>query len=73
VSTNTTITPAAHAWIFCVESDGSPHVRLYIVNKGVGPARIETLEVTYSGTPFFDLKPADLSSEDYTAMDSDFL
>jgi hypothetical protein len=32
------------------DSDGAPHIRLDIANKGVGPARIETLEVTYNGT-----------------------
>jgi hypothetical protein len=92
-----------------VESDGAPHIRMFIVNKGVGPARIETLEVTYNGTPmsrprallnamlgrttvpphprmivasvahnvlaakenisFFDVKPEDLSAEDYAAID----
>ena len=29
--------------------DGTPHVHLDIANKGVGPARIETLEVSYNG------------------------
>lgn len=92
-----------------VDLDGTPHVRFEIANKGVGPARIETLEVTYSGTPineprallnsmlgrvtvpshpriilssvvhnvlaarehisFFDIKPTDLSAEDYAAID----
>jgi hypothetical protein len=92
-----------------VESDSTPHIRLFIVNKGVGPARIETLEVTYNGVPmssprallnamlgrttvpphprmvvssivhnvltakeqisFVDVKPDDLSAEDYAAMD----
>jgi hypothetical protein len=27
--------------------DGSPHVRLEVVNKGVGPAKVESLEVFY--------------------------
>jgi hypothetical protein len=92
-----------------VEPDSTPHIRLFIVNKGVGPARIESLEVTYNGTPmrsprgllnamlgrttvpphprmvvssivhnvlaakeqisFFDVKPEDLSAEDYAAID----
>jgi hypothetical protein len=92
-----------------VDPDGAPHVRFDIANKGVGPARIETLEVTYNGTPinkpralldsmlgrvtapshphiilssvvrnvlaakehitFFDVKPEDLSAEDYAAID----
>jgi hypothetical protein len=34
-----------------VEPDSTPHIRFFIVNKGVGPARIESLEVTYNGTP----------------------
>lgn len=29
--------------------DGTPHVRLQILNKGVGPARIDSLEVFYNG------------------------
>lgn len=92
-----------------VESDSTPHIRFFIVNKGVGPARIESLEVTYNGTPmssprallnamlgrttvpshprmvvssivhsvlaakeqisFFDVKPEDLSVEDYAAIE----
>ena len=32
-------------------ADGTPHVHLDIANKGVGPARIETLEVSYDGVP----------------------
>ena len=91
------------------ESDGAPHVRFEIVNKGVGPARIETLEATYDGTPitsaramlnailgratvppharillstvvhgvlaakerisFVDVKPEDLSAEDYATIE----
>ena len=92
-----------------MDPDCTPHVRFDIANKGVGPARIETLEVTYNGTPmnnprallnsmlgrvtapyhphiilssvvhgvlaakehilFFDVKPEDLSAEDYAALD----
>src|ERR1700729_270779 len=46
----------ANSWPFVfvgasnVELDGTPHVRLLIGNKGVGPARIETLDVLYQGT-----------------------
>ncbi len=31
--------------------DGSPHFRMRLDNKGVGPAKIETLEVFYKGKP----------------------
>lgn len=47
----------ANSWPFVqitfstLDEDGTPHVHLDIANKGVGPARIETLEVTYNGTP----------------------
>jgi hypothetical protein len=34
-----------------VNPDGSPHISLSIANKGVGPARLETLEVMYNGNP----------------------
>ena len=30
--------------------DGSPHVRLLVANKGVGPAKVESLEVFYRDT-----------------------
>jgi hypothetical protein len=30
--------------------DGSPHVRLLVANKGVGPAKVESLEVFYHDT-----------------------
>jgi hypothetical protein len=30
--------------------DGSPHVRLEVANKGVGPAKVESLEVFYHDT-----------------------
>lgn len=48
-------------------ADGSHHVTLYIVNKGVGPARIESVEVFYNGVAQTDsqsllraiLKPSD--------------
>lgn len=93
-----------------VDTDGTPHVRFDIANKGVGPARIESLEVTYDGAPmhnprallnsllgrvtvpshpliilssvvhnvlaakehitFFDVKPGELSAEDYAAIDA---
>jgi hypothetical protein len=46
----------ANSWPFLqityatLEADGTPHIHLDIANKGVGPARIETLEVAYNGT-----------------------
>jgi hypothetical protein len=45
----------ANTWAFVsvgvstAEYDYSPHVRLLVVNKGVGPAQIESLEVFYDG------------------------
>jgi hypothetical protein len=32
--------------------DGTPHVSLFVSNKGVGPAKIETLEVFYHGVAY---------------------
>jgi len=37
-----------------LNADGTPHIHLDIANKGVGPARIESLEVTYNGEPVSD-------------------
>jgi hypothetical protein len=37
-----------------LNADGTPHIHLDIANKGVGPARIESLEVTYDGKPVSD-------------------
>jgi hypothetical protein len=37
-----------------LNADGTPHIHLDIANKGVGPARIESVEVTYNGTPVSD-------------------
>lgn len=37
-----------------LKADGTPHVHLDIANKGVGPARIESLEVTYKGETVSD-------------------
>jgi hypothetical protein len=34
--------------------DGTPHVTLHISNKGVGPARVESLEVFYQGVALTD-------------------
>jgi hypothetical protein len=34
-----------------LNADGTPHIHLDVANKGVGPARIEFLEVTYNGHP----------------------
>jgi len=47
----------ANSWPFIeithssLNVDGTPHNHLDIANKGVGPARIETLEASYNGTP----------------------
>lgn len=47
----------ANSWPFVqitfstLNPDGTPHIHLDIANKGVGPARIESLEVTYNGMP----------------------
>lgn len=47
----------ANSWPFVetntssAETDGSLHFRLGMVNKGVGPARIESLTVFYDGEP----------------------
>jgi hypothetical protein len=47
----------ANSWPFVVithsrfNQDGSPHNHLDIANKGVGPARIESLEAFYEGKP----------------------
>ena len=47
----------ANSWPFVqitfstFNADGTPHVHLDIANKGVGPARIETLEVSYNDAP----------------------
>jgi hypothetical protein len=32
-------------------SDGSPHFRMILENKGVGPAKVESLEVFFKGKP----------------------
>jgi len=48
---------AANSWPFLQYStgntgdDGKPRIRLAIVNAGVGPARIESLEVFWNGAP----------------------
>ena len=47
----------ANSWPYVVPEfsnlnpDTTPHFRLMLVNKGVGPAKIETLEVFYNGKP----------------------
>jgi hypothetical protein len=47
----------ADTWAFVTagfsnyDPDLTPHPRLIIVNKGVGPAQVQTLEVFYNGTP----------------------
>ena len=37
-----------------LNADGTPHIHLDMANKGVGPARIEFLEVAYDGKPVSD-------------------
>jgi hypothetical protein len=37
-----------------LNQDGTPHIHLDIANKGVGPARIESLEATYNGESVSD-------------------
>lgn len=34
-----------------VQQDGTPHISFVIANKGVGPARVEMLQVIFDGTP----------------------
>lgn len=47
----------ANSWPFVMagmstaDPDGTPHFSLMIQNKGVGPAKIESLEVSYRGRP----------------------
>ena len=47
----------ANSWPFVAAEfstlgpDGTPHFRMMLTNKGVGPAKIETLEVFVSGKP----------------------
>ena len=59
-------------------ADGTPHVTLWVVNKGVGPARLDSLEVFYQDAPQTGpqallkaiLKPGD-PSRHYHAFQSD--
>jgi hypothetical protein len=59
--------PYVMVGISTANSDGTPHVSLWITNKGVGPARIDSLEVFYGGVAQTDpqsllkaiLKPSD--------------
>lgn len=52
----------ANSWPFVAtsfsnaEADGTPHFRLGIMNKGVGPARIDSLQVFYEGKPVHDAR-----------------
>jgi hypothetical protein len=41
--------PSVQAIYSTLDPDGTPHIHLDIANKGIGPARIESLEVTYDG------------------------
>ena len=47
----------ANSWPFVAAEfstlapDGTPHFRMMLTNKGVGPAKIETMEVFVGGTP----------------------
>ena len=47
----------ANSWPYVIpefstlNTDATPHFRLMLVNKGVGPAKIETMEVFYNGKP----------------------
>lgn len=46
--------PSVQVIYSTLNPDGTPHIHLDIANKGVGPARIESLEVTYNGKPVSD-------------------
>jgi hypothetical protein len=37
--------------------DGTPHVHLDVANKGVGPARLESLQAIYNGTRIDGARP----------------
>jgi hypothetical protein len=46
--------PSVQTTFSTLNQDSSPHIHLDIANKGVGPARIESLEVTYNDAPLSD-------------------
>ena len=41
--------PYVMVTVWTSNRDGTPHVTIHVANKGVGPAKIETLEVFYHG------------------------
>jgi hypothetical protein len=61
-------------------SDGSPHVTVWVINKGVGPARVDSVEVFYEGVAQSDpqellrsiLKPSD-PSRHFRVIQSDVI
>jgi hypothetical protein len=46
--------PSVQVTFSTLNLDSTPHIHFDIANKGVGPARIESLEVTYNGAPLGD-------------------
>jgi hypothetical protein len=48
--------PSVQVIFSTLNPEGTPHIHLDIANKGVGPARIESLEVTYGGNPVNDAR-----------------
>jgi len=46
--------PSVQTTFSTLNPDATPHIHLDIANKGVGPARIDSLEVTYNGAPLGD-------------------
>ena len=43
--------PSVQIIFSTLNQDATPHIHVDIANKGVGPARIESLEVSYNGKP----------------------
>ena len=48
--------PSVQVIFSTLNPEGTPHIHLDIANKGVGPARIESLEVTYGGKQVNDAR-----------------
>lgn len=46
--------PSVQVTFSTLNQDSTPHIHFDIANKGVGPARIESLEVTYNGARLGD-------------------
>src|ERR1700722_11340571 len=46
--------PSVQVTFSTLNQDSTPHVHFDIANKGVGPARIESLDVTYNGAHLGD-------------------